>query len=136
VALHACGALTDVALGHAVLKEASFVVCPCCFQSNPHLSVPVSPSNDPSHGTIVSVEEWLGVSSERYHLLKRVAEVQGDLKLANESIHSICALRARAVERRSSRQMNVEIKTFPIAYSTRNFCLVGSFSPPIGLGVE
>jgi hypothetical protein len=28
VALHACGALSDVALGHAVSQGAGFVICP------------------------------------------------------------------------------------------------------------
>ncbi|KAL3767243.1 hypothetical protein ACHAW5_005254 [Stephanodiscus triporus] len=42
VALHACGALSDVALGHAVRQGAGFVVCPCCFLSNSHLRVPVT----------------------------------------------------------------------------------------------
>ena len=37
VALHACGALTDVALGHAVTNAAGFVITPCCFRSNDFL---------------------------------------------------------------------------------------------------
>lgn len=39
VALHACGGLSDVALGHAVCQGAGFVITPCCFRSNPHLRV-------------------------------------------------------------------------------------------------
>ena len=39
VALHACGALSDVALGHAAREGAGFVICPCCFRSNPQLRV-------------------------------------------------------------------------------------------------
>ena len=45
VALHACGVLSDVALGHASCFLASFVICPCCFCSNPNLLVSV-PSNE------------------------------------------------------------------------------------------
>jgi 2-polyprenyl-3-methyl-5-hydroxy-6-metoxy-1,4-benzoquinol methylase len=127
VALHACGALTDVALGHAISNAACFVICPCCFRSNPTLQVTL-PSAGPSGIDRIRVEEWLGVDPIDYDVLKLLAEVQGDIALANQAIHTICALRASALAIRSERQVNVAIRTFPMAFSSRNFCLVGSYS--------
>lgn len=59
VALHACGHLSDVALGHAVQNEADFCIVPCCFSSNPHLRVFDTP-----------VEEFLGVKPAEWSALK------------------------------------------------------------------
>lgn len=115
VALHACGHLSDVALAHAVQHEAGFVICPCCFLSNPTLNIP---------GTGEKVEDFLDIPSSEWWALKYLAEVQGDAKLSSEAIHTICAVRADAVSRKSSNCL-VDIKSFPIQYSTRNICLVG-----------
>jgi SAM-dependent methyltransferase len=123
VALHACGTLSDVALGHAAVHEACFVVSPCCFQSNPNLLVPLSPKL----GLInrISVEDWLSVDTNDYSALKLLAEVQGDTVLASEAMHTICALRLAAFMQRTTKPVQVSIQTFPIAFSGRNFCLVG-----------
>ena len=128
VALHACGTLSDVALSHAVNHGASFVVCPCCFRSNPHLKVPIMQQDSIEGTEFLSAQEWLGVSVNAYETMKLLAEVQGDTKLASEAMHTICAMRAAAVQRHAQSQvrLNVEIKTFPISFSTRNFCLVGT----------
>jgi 2-polyprenyl-3-methyl-5-hydroxy-6-metoxy-1,4-benzoquinol methylase len=81
VALHACGALTDVALGHAVTNQAAFVICPCCFASNPHLRLPNGQA----------VEEWLGVPAVDFSTVKRLAEIQSDQNLASRAIYTICS---------------------------------------------
>lgn len=125
VALHACGALTDVALGHAAANGVAFVVCPCCFRSNPGLLARL-----PGQPTPVPVEQWLDVDAFEYDALKAIAEVQGDMNLASQAIHTICAIRASAVERHSNARVKVSIKTFPIAFSTRNHCLVGEIVGP------
>jgi hypothetical protein len=128
VALHACGTLSDVALGHAVNHGASFVVCPCCFRSNPHLLVPVGPRGG-NERQFLSVQEWLGVDADDFDTLKSLAEVQGDSRLASVAMHTICAMRAAAVQRHSAalnKPLQVSIKTFPISFSPRNFCLVGT----------
>jgi hypothetical protein len=136
VALHACGALADVALGHAATQGAGFVVCPCCYLSNPHLRVSV-PTDRIDHAKSVTVEEWLMVDPIQYEQLKRTAEVQGNIQLASEAMHTVCGLRSIAVDRQwhGSRRwpaaklgLIIEIMKFPIAFSTRNFCLVGSFN--------
>ena len=121
VALHACGTLTDVALGHAVHQQAAFVICPCCFLSNPQLTVPISRQG-------VLAREWMDIDPEPFERIKNLAETQLDLNLANCAIHSYCGLRVAAVERHACIPMNVSIKTFPVAFSTRNFCLVGSIA--------
>jgi SAM-dependent methyltransferase len=128
VALHACGTLSDVALGHAVNHGASFVVCPCCFRSNRHLRVPVHPDrrNDKE---FLSAHEWLGVDADYFDTIQSLAEIQGDARLASEAMHTICAMRAAAFQRHSEKRkesLHVSIKTFPISFSTRNFCIVGA----------
>ena len=125
VALHACGALSDVALGHASREGAGYVITPCCFRSNPQLRV----------GT-ETVDEWLDVESKAYESLKQLAELQGDISMSSQAMHSICGLRAIAVQRhwQNSRwgpgvKLSTKIKSFPIGFSTRNLCLVGKFEP-------
>ena len=128
VALHACGVLTDVALGHAVSQQAAFVICPCCFLSNPQLLVPTVERQGNRIVTKdgIAAKEWLDVDAEAYEKIKGLAEIQGDLNLANRAIHTLCAMRLTAVQARASVPMDVSILTFPIAFSTRNFCLVGT----------
>jgi len=72
VALHACGVLSDVALGHATCQGAGFVICPCCFKSNPHLKVSI-PTEEPSATKLVTAEEFLGVDPSEYEHLKHLA---------------------------------------------------------------
>ena len=134
VALHACGVLSDVALGHAVCQGAGFVICPCCFKSNPHLQVSMPSSADANNPSkLVSVDQWLDVDLAQYENLKHLAELQGDISLASKAMHAICGLRAMAVNRqwRSKRPgelLDISIKSYPIGFSTRNLCLVGRFS--------
>lgn len=123
VALHACGHLSDVALAHALQRQAGFVIVPCCFNSNPQLQIPID-----SHSQR-SVPEWLGIPSEDWSALKRLAEIQGDISLANEAISTICAVRAEAVrstfDSNHSLESLISIKRFPVEFSTRNTVLVG-----------
>jgi protein-L-isoaspartate O-methyltransferase len=131
VALHACGHLSDVALAHAVQNKAhGFVICPCCFSSNLFLRVPAS-ARDSKQTRQMSVEEFLDIAPLAWTALKSVAEVQGDATLASQGIHTICAVRAEAVAKQlessdNVKEMQIEIKSFPIQYSTRNICLVGA----------
>lgn len=115
VALHACGHLSDVALAHAVQHKAGFVICPCCFLSNPGLRIP---------GTGEAVQDFLSIPFAEWSALKQVAEVQGDSSLASLAIHTVCAVRAETVSRKSP-NCSIQIKSFPIQYSTRNICLIG-----------
>jgi len=132
VALHACGALSDVALGYASLNEAAFVITPCCFRSNPHLLVLSS------NHKMVLPSIWQGVDSRDIEVLKQVAELQGDINTARLAMHSICAIRAKAAQRHHilvrqgksnpALDLKVRIKEFPMKFSTRNLCLVGKLS--------
>jgi Ribosomal protein L11 methylase len=134
VALHACGALSDVALGHAVSNAASFVITPCCFMSNPFLRVPLR-SHRLEGGERINMRpcEWLGLEEKNMLALLKAAELQGDINVSGEAIHTLCSLRARAVKRywseTNNEQLDIRIKTFPIEFSTRNYCIVGKIGP-------
>jgi hypothetical protein len=70
--------------------------------------------------TLLSVEDWLGIDMALYDALEQLAEVQGDMETAGEAIHTICALRAFAFDRNSVSPIEVAVKTFQIAFSTRS----------------
>ncbi|KAG8470647.1 hypothetical protein KFE25_009068 [Diacronema lutheri] len=143
VALHACGTLSDVALAQAVRHGAGFVVCPCCFGANGDLRVPVGSSSRPaSDGAAPGVAPsalpaaaWLGVDPATHDALLRAAELQGDHGVAAQASHALCALRAEAAMRQWDSHMLgangdvlglvVSIVEFPLAFSTRNRCLLG-----------
>jgi 2-polyprenyl-3-methyl-5-hydroxy-6-metoxy-1,4-benzoquinol methylase len=115
VALHACGHLSDVALAHAVQHKAGFVICPCCFLSNPTLRVP---------GSQETVEHFLQIPEADWWAMKYLAEIQGDFFVSHQAIHTLCAVRADAISRLHT-TCTVSLKSFPIQFSTRNLCLVG-----------
>uniref|UniRef100_A0A7S3VG58 Methyltransferase domain-containing protein n=1 Tax=Chaetoceros debilis TaxID=122233 RepID=A0A7S3VG58_9STRA len=148
IALHACGVLTDVALGHAVANHAAFVITPCCFRSNPKLMITVPKKEElESVETIIDVEgqtealsasTWLGMKEDALLSLTRAAEIQGDIDISGLAIHTLCALRANSVANyfnaidskvsatSSEGHLNkIRIKTFPLGLSTRNYCIVG-----------
>jgi hypothetical protein len=56
VALHACGALSDVAVAQAVRLQAAFLVCPCCFCSNKHLKLPAVQQQQQRTATTTSTQ--------------------------------------------------------------------------------
>jgi hypothetical protein len=124
VALHACGGLSDVALGHAVANQASFVITPCCFRSNPQLKV-LQRHPDEDHFELVTPSQFLGMTDKDMISLASSAELQGDMEISGKAIHTLCAVRAKAVKNQHSKLADVSIKTFPLCFSTRNFCLVG-----------
>lgn len=130
IALHACGALSDVALGYAVSNKASFVITPCCFRSNPHLHVSIPYVMNRNETVSLTPSEWLGLDEKSMISLTKAAELQGDIASADVAIHTICALRARAVEKnwrgeKGIEMLDIRIKTFPFGFSTRNYCIVG-----------
>ena len=47
---------------------------------------------------LVTVEEWLKVDPTQYGQPKQLAEVQGDINIASEPMHTLCGLRSMAVE--------------------------------------
>ena len=183
VALHACGALSDVAVAQAVRHKAGFVVCPCCFNANQFLRVPVEipPTEDPAEAPAalasssasvpvsVSAADWLGLPAASLAALLAAADLQGDHAAASEAAQTVCALRLEAAQRHwaelwaelseqtgASAQarasaagekqgcreevgnaaaggggaLRVSLRQFPIAFSTRNLCLVGAPHSP------
>ncbi|EEC43060.1 predicted protein [Phaeodactylum tricornutum CCAP 1055/1] len=129
VALHACGGLTDVALSHARSRQIPFVICPCCYRSNAHLQVQASSSSSSSTSS-VNISRWLDVApttgADEYTILTRLAETQHDLVLSRRATHVVGRLRAAATER-DIPNIQVSLWTFPVAFSTRNLCLVGKY---------
>ena len=96
VALHACGALSDVALGHATTHNAAFVITPCCYRSNSHLNVPLR-AKDTSEIVEARPASWLGVDALDFEVLNLIAERQGDIETSSRAAHTICALRLNAI---------------------------------------
>jgi len=113
-----------------------------------------SSSSSSSVPTAVSPSVWLGVSRDKHLSLLRAAELQGDSATAAEAMHAVAALRAEATRRHwqegwastadeeissgeregsgeedeneaNIKGIKVAIKQFPLAYSTRNLCIVG-----------
>ena len=113
--LHACGALSDLILAHAVANGAGFCVCTCCFMSNRQLPLPAaalqpfaaSPGSMPradsdatfGASAVVTRDEWLGVPPLEVEALLRVAELQASPANARSAAHTVNALRATAAER-------------------------------------
>ena len=134
VGLHACGTLTDIALHYASHHRAAFVICSCCYMSNSHL-----PLISAGGKTIQTATDWLisantttTISTKDYQTLLKSAEIQGDYQTSHLATHSICSIRASAVnyywyqtQKEQQHDLSIAIKTMPIQYSTRNFCLVG-----------
>ena len=135
VGLHACGALSDLALAHATARGAAFCVVTCCFASLCALPLP------PPHHTQAA---WLGVADggrggvaessalvtpDELRELLRAAERQGDPELSQRAAHSANALRARAVQRvwgDDAPTAHVQLLRFEARFSPRNFCLAGA----------
>jgi hypothetical protein len=78
-----------------------------------------------------AVHDWLGIPASDWTALKLLAEIQGDIPLASEAISILCAVRAKAVRKKMlqknpGKDRKIEIRQFPIEYSTRNTVLIGS----------
>jgi len=111
-----------------------------CFRSNPHLRIalPVQNREDSGQAT-ASQSSWLSLEENELEAIKLAAELQGDVCTSSKAIHTLCALRVKAVMnhrkslfdqsimRTSNNLLDVKLKTFPIGFSTRNYCIVGSF---------
>jgi hypothetical protein len=77
---------------------------------------------------MTKVADWLGIPPDDWATLKLLAEVHGDITLASRAIGTICAIRAETAQQRlQGDDINVDIRSFPIQYSTRNTVLVGMF---------
>jgi len=113
VGLHACGALTDVILQHAVSCRASFLVCTCCFRSNKNLLVNGAAVNEwylksiKNERHVENEEIKCGFNFDETDIQNAefVAERQGDVSTQFIGVHSINALRAHVV---SSKFTNIQ----------------------------
>lgn len=123
MALHACGVLSDVALGIAARHGASFCICQCCFKSNPTLRI----------GEFSPVE-WLRTAPADLEQALEAAASNRDSATAALGMHTVSAWRADAVKRHwapsvvsseGSPEVDIRISRFPIRWSPCNFCLIG-----------
>ncbi|CAE8718939.1 unnamed protein product, partial [Polarella glacialis] len=127
VALHACGALSDVALSLAAKNGSAFCICTCCFRANRNLQVGGG-----------SAAAWLGVPATTLDALAFASELQDDANTSRSAMHTLSALRAEAVlrhwllsaaqvERRKSLEVvDVQVECFSEAFSGCNFCITGT----------
>ena len=123
VGLHACGALSDLVLAHAVGRRAAFCVVTCCFASLGELPLP------PPY---VTRDAWLGARVEASELkaLLKASERQGDPELSRAAAHSVNALRASAVrdawEGAEGGDGWAALLRFEARYSPRNYAVCGA----------
>ena len=129
VGLHACGALSDLVLAHAVGRRAAFCVVTCCFASLGELPLP------PPY---VTRDAWLGARVEASELkaLLKASERQGDPELSRAAAHSVNALRAAAVRDAWEGEAGdgwAALLRFEARYSPRNYAVCGA---PWAAGLE
>ena len=113
VGLHACGDLSDLALEFARRMNASFVICPCCY--NKRL---VSEYDPP----------WYGILGKKAPTIQRIAEseIRSDSVRAMRIINS---LRLHSYWDKSPFQRTeriIQMETYPQKYSLRNIVLIGN----------
>jgi len=110
VALHACGGLSDAALGFAACRQIAFLVCPCC-----HLK----------HAALEPADGWASLCPEEVASILRQLAERDRCSVARRALEAIAALRLRALERSVGTSMRLKLATFPEEYSMRNIILIG-----------
>mmetsp|Transcript_11014 Transcript_11014/g.35014 ORF Transcript_11014/g.35014 Transcript_11014/m.35014 type:complete len:267 (+) Transcript_11014:952-1752(+) len=117
VALHACGGLSDVALGLAARCGASCLVCTCCFGK---------------HRRLCAAREWgLPCEEEEKDVLCRMADCVED-SISDEARRVISSLRLERLRRTlrpSSTLVRASIRTFPRTFSRQNVVLGAECAP-------
>ena len=111
VALHACGGLSDAALGFAASRQIGFMICPCCHLKHPHL--------EPKDG-------WSSLcdDSNANQILRRLAEIDRQ-DISCRALYIIAALRLQAVKRsEAGRCIDCRLATFAQEYSLRTELVV------------
>lgn len=113
VGLHACGDLSDLALEFARRMNASFVICPCCYNKR-----------------VVSeyVPQWHEILGNNVATIQRIAESE----IRSESVRAmkiINSLRLHSYWDQSSLQRLeriIQMESYPQEYSLRNIVLIGN----------
>ena len=126
VALHACGGLSDAALGWAVSRGCCFLVCPCCYLKTPQL-VPMGRLGWPSvlrRAAAAATEGGAGAEAEA-EALRRLAESEhAPAQLRAQALINECRRRACEAEGGGAYEW-VHVHAMPRASTKRNLVLVG-----------
>ena len=113
VGLHACGDLSDLALEFARKVDASFLICPCCYNKR------LVPNYDPP---------WHPMLGEKLSPTQRLAEsqIRSDSFRAMKIINSL-RLQSYTNEQqsRTPNEPRFCMETYPSEYSLRNIVLIG-----------
>eukprot|EP00727_Mastigamoeba_balamuthi_P002171 m51a1_g11951 putative ubiquinone menaquinone biosynthesis methyltransferase (486) ;mRNA; r:753227-754684 len=126
VALHACGGLSELAVSIAAGLGASFLICTCCFSSNPSLACL---TGDPETGKPRTPE---------VAVLRKLAEKQSqraEAARAAAALNSIrlCAARQMYGQKQPGRRLETQQLAFDQKYSKANrvlYGLINSISTP------
>ena len=125
IGLHACGGLGEYALKLAAVHGASFVLCTCCFNSNPAMAVltRVCDDNDPPL-PLHEVKTLCG-------LAEKVTEPPS---ISRRAMHAMNALRLAQIYKifnkyNPDKSLDLFQAMYPEKYSRANCVLIGIVTP-------
>lgn len=122
IGLHACGGLGEYAVALAIERGASFLVCTCCFNSNPHLA-------------LLTRRDLAPLPLETVKLLCHTAEkVTDPPSISRRAMQAINSVRLSTIEtlfakKHPGRRILLQQRMFPVRFSPKNCVLFGLVLP-------
>jgi SAM-dependent methyltransferase len=122
IGLHACGGLGEYAVALAVESAASFIICTCCFNSNPHLA-------------LLTRRGSSQLSLDVVRTLCRLAEKPTDPPgVSRAAMQAVNAVRLSVIEdlfakKHPDKRLELHQAMFPSKYSRANCVIIGEVIP-------
>lgn len=123
IGLHACGGLGEYALRLAAVHGASFVLCTCCFNSNPGMAVLTRVCDDPPL-PLNEVKTLCGLAEK----------VTDPPTVSRRAMHAMNAMRLGQIykifnEHNPDKNLDLFQAMYPEKYSRANCVLIGIVTP-------
>lgn len=123
IGLHACGGLGEYALRLAAVHGASFVLCTCCFNSNPGMAVLTRVCDDPPL-PLNEVKTLCGLAEK----------VTDPPTISRRAMHAMNAMRLGQIykifnEHNPDKSLDLFQAMYPEKYSRANCVLIGIVTP-------